>query len=405
MRSIDTTNLIRYSEGKYKGKIDWSNNIGVKLKFIYHEISGEIEIINYIKAIPQGTVTVKYNDNIKQMKTNMLTKCSIGELIKYNNYDYIYNVGDILTTNYNSTIQIIKQIKLFHTKYNERGYEVKCLDCNHTYNIREVHVSSCPLCSDRVSYGEKFTINLLQQLNVEFEVQKTFDWSGWKRYDIYLPKYNLIIEVNGLEHYEPSSFNPNMTKEEYLIYVQKNDKEKYELAISNNIQINNYIIIDARKSKREYIKQSIKQTILNNLFILNNIDWIKCDEFATSFLIKKACELWKNKIPIIKIAKKIGRCESTITQYLLKGNELGYCIYDKHINHSKATNKFIHKLYKPVICITTGEVFESQLAATNAYKIYRSGVSDCCAGRISSAGKHPETGERLIWKYYNGVDQ
>lgn len=282
MRELDISNLKRYTSGRYKGKIDWSNNIGEMIPFIYHDKKGKIEIIDYVKGIPQGTITVKYKDNILLMKTNALTKCSIGNLIKKFNYDYIYEIGDILKTKHNTKLEILNQIKLFHTKYFERGYTVKCLDCNHIYDIREVHITSCPMCSNRVSYPEKFIHNLLDQLNIFYEVEKKFEWSGWKRYDIYIPSIDTIVEIHGLIHYEPSILcanrNRDNTKEENLQIRQENDMKKYKLAIKNNIS--KYIVIDARESNTDYIKLSTLRTELATLYNLSNINWIQCHEFA-----------------------------------------------------------------------------------------------------------------------------
>lgn len=54
---------------------------------------------------------------------------------------------------------------------------------------------------------------------------------------------------------------------------------------------------------------------------------------------------------------------------------------------------------KPVICITTGEVFESQCAAARFFNIPQGNISRCLKGKGKSAGKHPETGEKLLWKF------
>lgn len=55
---------------------------------------------------------------------------------------------------------------------------------------------------------------------------------------------------------------------------------------------------------------------------------------------------------------------------------------------------------KPVICVTTGVVYESQGLASKATGIQQSDISKCCNGVIKSAGKS-ETGERLVWQYYD----
>ena len=55
---------------------------------------------------------------------------------------------------------------------------------------------------------------------------------------------------------------------------------------------------------------------------------------------------------------------------------------------------------KRVICITTGEVFDTIKDGALHYNIRgKASISSCCNGKLKSAGKHPITGEKLIWKY------
>lgn len=53
---------------------------------------------------------------------------------------------------------------------------------------------------------------------------------------------------------------------------------------------------------------------------------------------------------------------------------------------------------KAVECITTGEVFNSISEAARTYGIIQGNISKCLKGERKSAGKHPETGEKLFWK-------
>ena len=58
-----------------------------------------------------------------------------------------------------------------------------------------------------------------------------------------------------------------------------------------------------------------------------------------------------------------------------------------------------------VICITTGEIFNSVTKASNHYKVARSGISNCCRGKCKHAGELQD-GTLLKWKYlkdYNNV--
>ena len=95
--------------------------------------------------------------------------------------------------------------------------------------------TGCPKCSKTVSRGEKRIIRFLELYNIEYEKEKKFNWSGLKRYDFFLPKYNLIIEFNGKQHYIENDFF-----ELSLSQQQERDKEKYQMAQEHGI---NYLII------------------------------------------------------------------------------------------------------------------------------------------------------------------
>lgn len=51
-----------------------------------------------------------------------------------------------------------------------------------------------------------------------------------------------------------------------------------------------------------------------------------------------------------------------------------------------------------IICITTGEVFDSQSAAARFYNIPQTNISKCIRGERKSAGKHPITKEKMMWR-------
>ena len=76
--------------------------------------------------------------------------------------------------------------------------------------------------------------------------------------------------------------------------------------------------------------------------------------------------------------------------------------------HTMETKKLFSRLRskgnnpkaKKVICITTGKVFNCMVDGAEYYKIKNStDIGACCRGKQKSAGKHPITGEKLIWKY------
>ena len=95
--------------------------------------------------------------------------------------------------------------------HNLRKFYFKCLDCGNVSKNKKIlndvvkRNFSCNICSDGISIPNKFMSNILNQLNIDFITElssKKFSGKNYFYYDFYLPKYNMIIEINGLQHYE-----------------------------------------------------------------------------------------------------------------------------------------------------------------------------------------------------------
>ena len=183
----------------------------------------------------------------------------------------------------------------------------------------------CDNCSDGVSYGEKFIRNLLSESDINFIYQlstKNFEWCNKYKYDFYLPDYNWIIEVNGIQHYEEYGTSCFSQKD-----VKYNDSLKEALAIN---YVDKYIVIDCRESNFEYILNSIKQSALYNIINWDNIDLNKIEINAHKNLIKEVCDYYKNTYPNTtteKMAELFHISRSGITRYLKLGNKFGLCVY------------------------------------------------------------------------------
>ena len=98
----------------------------------------------------------------------------------------------------------------------------------------------CPRCSS--SHLERLTIELLEQFNIKYEKEKTFDWLKNKsnlRLDFYLPDYNVAIECQGEQHFRPIKFYT--TNEEKATqnfeFQKKRDTKKQQLCYEHNIMI------------------------------------------------------------------------------------------------------------------------------------------------------------------------
>jgi len=393
LKKVFLDDLPRFKEGMHKNKINWQECMWHKVKFIYDNIEDKIEIVNYIKKGQKLSIRYKYKiyiistSNFTNCRLGKILgictneyKYNIGQIIKTktgeieiieqirilsknkNGKGYKYkclidgNIDKITEGQINrnggcnvcygrKTLKSYNSITKTHPhiakllKYPERGNKLThgsnvseifvCPDCGYekSFEIQKITTRgfSCSRCGDGISYPNKFIYSFLNQLNENYIPEYISKWSLNKRYDNYLPDRNEIWEVHGEQHYKYKykSFNNTKTLEE----EQENDRLKRELAENNDLK---YIIIDARKSELEWIKNSIMNIPEFQRYDLSNINWLKCHEFACSSLVKTACNYWNSGIKnTVEIGKLMKLSRSTIINYLKQGNkELKWCDYD-----------------------------------------------------------------------------
>lgn len=271
------------------------------------------------------------------------------------------------------------------------------------YDIYRNHSIGC-LCSDSISYGEKFVFSILEQLKINFETQlskTTFKWCDKYRYDFYFEINNeaYICEVHGLQHYEESFRNIKSNRyRRTLVEEQENDKLKKELAIKNGIKEENYIVIDCRYSTLEWIRDNengILNSKLNDLFDLSIIDWFRCEEYALSNLVKIACEHKRNDISLTttKIGQIMGYSQGTIITWLKAGNKLKWCHYDAEEELEKshfqtgdtAWNCKQVEIFKNGIRLGIFDSYsdlERQSKKIFGVLLFASGISKVCKGKL-----------------------
>lgn len=285
-----------------------------------------------------------------------------------------------------------------YTYGSKRKINWKCPDCGGIIKNKTIHQISyyglyCPQCSDGKSYPEKVMYNFLKYLNIEFELEKSFEWSKNKRYDFYLPNYNILIEINGIQHYELGFKNigGRSLKEEI-----KNDNIKEKLAKDNGI--NRYIVIDARYSNIEYIKINIIQSKLSKYFDFSNINWELINKESLTSLALKTIELWNNNYRVTDISNELKICADTVREYLKKGMKSGLCNYDTK-EQLKICGNLTSKLK---ICIQLSlngfyiKEWESIIKAEKELNIKN--ISSCCRGRRKTAGGYK-------WMYKEDYDK
>ncbi len=341
IKYLDTANLIKYTSGNNKGHFNWKENIGKELPFQYDDLTGTIKIINYKSVNRNNLITIQYQDNIMTTSTSNLLQLKIPSFLNKNknNSNYTYKIGDIIDKDFQKS-KVIEQtrISVKATKNYEttRGYKLKCLCCGYKYQTREDRISSCPVCGIRSSWTERFIFSIFIQAKIDFEVQKEFEWLQNRWYDIYLPKYNAIIEINGIQHYKPtknSNREQKSAEQQYLECISS-DKLKYDTAIKNGLA---YYVIDARDQNNLYNIAKSALTFID----FSNISAFECGKFATNNVVKRYCNLWNKGYSVDEISQKLNCSIETVQRRLREGTQYNLC------NYSKERNMKSHKIINP----------------------------------------------------------
>ena len=90
----------------------------------------------------------------------------------------------------------------------------------------------CPKCNS--PKGERKIIKYLESNNISFIHDKNIWNENDLRPDFYLPFYNLVIEFDGIQHFEPVE---HFGGERNFKITQKRDRDKNEYCKKNNINI------------------------------------------------------------------------------------------------------------------------------------------------------------------------
>jgi group I intron endonuclease len=77
-------------------------------------------------------------------------------------------------------------------------------------------------------------------------------------------------------------------------------------------------------------------------------------------------------------------------------------MYYNDFKNGKEIDTYKNESCTKVICLNTGEIFDSLAKAAEKFQFKtHSPISKCCRGKSKTGGKHPITGERLVWMYYD----
>lgn len=89
----------------------------------------------------------------------------------------------------------------------------------------------------KISVCEQKVIDILKKEKIQFVREKTFPdlRGGSYRFDFYLPRFNICIEVNGRQHYE---FTPHFYKQKNeFLTAQLRDRRKISYCLAHSIKL------------------------------------------------------------------------------------------------------------------------------------------------------------------------
>jgi very-short-patch-repair endonuclease/ribosomal protein S14 len=89
----------------------------------------------------------------------------------------------------------------------------------------------CPICQE--SRNERHISNLLNELEYKFIKEKRFSETGNLEYDFYIPKYKVIIEYDGIQHFEPRFGKSEYSKQDNYNKLYDTDNIKNDFVKSN----------------------------------------------------------------------------------------------------------------------------------------------------------------------------
>ena len=271
---------------------------------------------------------------------------------------------DLATTNPEIASWLVdKTISTRISKGSSRYTDFRCPICGEIIKHKMVrYVTSlgyvpCPRCNDGLSFPEKFMYGLLKYQNINFEMEKIFDWARTKRYDFYLPDYDVIIEMHGAQHFSDCHASFDFFGGRNKVEELANDEEKRQLALDNGFSEPNYVQIDCRKSEFDFIYKNVSENkTLEKLINFNHVDLELIKACCASNMVKIVCSKYDQHNSLTDIAKELKLKEETVHYYLIKGNKLGLTSYvpsstdrgysNKRNLHSRTGKLVIHDRHK-----------------------------------------------------------
>lgn len=430
----DLNSLSKKSNGKY---IDWKN---IKDEYITINVHGENYKVKLNFKEYKGThniITMQYQNESKDMSVSHLCNRTHESFVsKRIPHNYTPKLKDSLFIKEPWLKNYVKNIEDMKFISPKSGREIDCICPVCKFEVRKKVKSltrfgfySCEKCSKGISIPEKFYICYfdIKKIDYKYQIKKTI--TGRTRYfDFYVEGVG-YIEVHGSQHTNKES--------NWYARTHQSDISKRKWCLENDYTLLEQLCpisdfeemvktINNTKELPSITKEEEKQIRkLMSRISSYDIDTIEMlyGKYKSSRLVAK--ELDMTQTTVLRLLRAHGvdtsindlkelrkQYEQEAIQMYLKGATVKEVAAT--VNRDKAT---IYKMLqdnnielikrevlnkgasKQVMCITTGEVFESATKGAETYNVNFRGISACCHGRQKSAGKHPITGEKLHWEY------
>lgn len=137
--------------------------------------------------------------------------------------------------------------------------------CGYVWDVRPDNFSNgtrCPKCRNNYK-GEELVARILSDMGCKFVPQKSYDDLVYKRklyFDFYVEDANLLIEYDGIQHYEPVTFGGRSIEEaeQALELVKFKDKLKNEYCKDKGISLLRIPYTFSEEEASNTIKEAIK---------------------------------------------------------------------------------------------------------------------------------------------------
>ena len=416
-----------------EGTINWSKCIGYKVSFVYEDIEGYIDIIDYKREGKKTYLKIKYKDREKYIFSENLSKCKLGTLLNKVTSEFKVEIGKEFKDKKRNLIIINREYRIIKD-ITYKYYRYSCYNCGTKLWVSESNLLKgigCGCCSSKTIVKGindiattnpeliKYFVNIEDAYKYTHSSGKTVlmkcSECGEKKEmiisDLYYkgfscPRcsdgisypnklmFSLLkqLNINFETEYSPQWAN----KYRYDFYIPSinliiemdggfhytdnklsgQTKEEDKLAIGQEL---NVIRIDCNYNNSDafiYIKNNILNSELNKIFNFSGIDWKECEKESTKSLLLKACKLWNSGIrSTISIGIELSLHYATISKWLKIGTKIGMCDYDTKKTIKEGYKQGIKKTSKKVICINYKTIYSSLSKCKEELKLL--GVRTC----------------------------